>query len=173
MNRLISAIVAVLLGAAGSAVGGYWNPQGVVPVGDARIPAQLVGWLITGLTGISGLFGGAAVPWKTWMAAATDKLKAGFATTTLPGTLSRLQIDAAPYNGSHKSSVSAVPIAVEHLQGCVYHLRVALRDDRPAQDLLDQIAVKVGRVTAEVGQHPVAPIAEVETFATLTKGGVI
>jgi len=164
MNRLISAVMAVLLAYAGSAAGGYWNPQGVVPVGDARIPAQLVGWLITGLGGLGGLFGGGAVPWKTWISGLVEKLReSGKVSVAIPapGSPDSLVLPtpaeigltgkpAIPSKELQRATVSDVPIEVEHLQGCVYHLRKVLQDDPEAQDLLDQIAVKVGRATAGV-----------------------
>jgi hypothetical protein len=150
MNRLISAVMAVLLAYAGSAAGGYWNPQGVVPVGDARVPAQLVGWLITIVSGVGGLAGGASVPWKTWLAALLAKLKAsGTVSVVIPAPNSP-DADAVPSKDLQRATVANVPIEVEHLQGCVYHLRRVLQDDQEAQDLLDQIAVKVGRATAGV-----------------------
>lgn len=157
MNRLISAVMAVLVAAAGSAVGGYWNPQGVVPIGDARIPAQFVGWLITIAGGIGGLSAGAAVPWRTWIGSLGKHLSGdGPAWSRLtpvpdkgvwyPGQPQ----ENVPSKDLQRSTVSNVPIEVEHLQGCVYHLRRVLRDDPDAQELLDQIAVKVGRATADV-----------------------
>ncbi len=45
-----------------------------------------------------------------------------------------------------------MPESVRHLNDCVYHLRVLLTDDAEGQDLLDQIAVKVGRKTADNGK---------------------
>jgi hypothetical protein len=150
MNRLISAVMAVLMAAAGSAVGGYWNPEGVVPVGDARIPAQFVGWLITIVGGVGGLAGGASVPWKTWIAALVAKLKALWPVSVAIPALSNPDSKAVPSKELQRSTVADVPIEVEHLQGCVYHLRRVLQDDQEAQDLLDQIAVKVGRATAGV-----------------------
>jgi hypothetical protein len=150
MNRLISAVMAVLIAAAGSAAGGYWNPQGVVPLGDARIPAQFVGWLITIAGGIGGLAGGAAVPWRTWLSGLAEKLKSsGTAAVVIPAPDSH-DDKAIPSKDLQRSTVADVPIEVEHLQGCVYHLRRVLQDDQEAQELLDQIAVKVGRATAGV-----------------------
>ncbi len=162
MNRFISAVMAVLLAYAGSAAGGYWNPQGVVPIGDARIPAQLVGWLITGFGGLGGLFGGGSVPWKTWVSGLVEKLReSGTVSVAIPapGSPDGLPSPAdigltgkptVPSKDLQRATVSDVPIEVEHLQGCVYHLRKVLQDDSEAQDLLDQIAVKVGRATAGV-----------------------
>jgi hypothetical protein len=151
MNRILTAVVAVLVAASGAAVGGYWNPRGVVPVGDARVPAQLVAWLITGLGGFGGLLGGGSVPWRTWLSGLLQKLRDKAAVSTeadVPFT--DKQSAAVPSRDLQRSIVADVPIEVEHLQGCVYHLRVVLKDDEEAQDLLDQIAVKVGRVTADV-----------------------
>lgn len=150
MNRLISAVMAVLMAAAGSAVGGYWNPEGVVPVGDARIPAQFVGWLITIVGGIGGLSAGGSVPWKTWLSALVEKLKASGPVSVAIPAPSNPDNKAVPSKEALRASVSDVPIEVEHLQGCVYHLRSKLKDNAKAQDLLDQIAVMVGRATAEV-----------------------
>jgi uncharacterized protein YidB (DUF937 family) len=150
MNRLISAVMAVLLAYAGSAAGGYWNPQGVVPVGDARVPAQLVGWLITIVSGVGGLAGGASVPWKTWLAALLAKLKSSGTVSVVNPAPNSPDGDAVPSKDLQRATVANVPIEVEHLQGCVYHLRRVLQDDQEAQDLLDQIAVKVGRATAGV-----------------------
>lgn len=150
MNRLISAVMAVLLAAAGSAAGGYWNPAGVVPLGDARIPAQFVGWLITIVGGIGGLSAGGSVPWKTWFAAVVDKLKAsGPVSVAIPAPIAS-DSKSVPSKELQRSMVADVPIEVEHLQGCVYHLRAKLKDNAKAQDLLDQIAVMVGRATADV-----------------------
>lgn len=150
MNRILSALVAVLLAASGSAVGGYWNPAGVVPVGDARIPAQLVGWLITGLGGLGGLLGGSSVPWTKWLSRILQGLRDKASSVTVQVSALEPTGDSVPSRDLRRSIVSEVPVEVEHLQGCVYHLRVALKDDKEAQDLLDEIAVKVGRVTAEV-----------------------
>lgn len=149
MNRLISAVMAVLLAAAGSAAGGYWNPAGVVPLGDARIPAQFVGWLITIVGGVGGLSAGGSVPWKTWLSALVEKLKAsGPVSVAIPAPSTPDQ--AAQMLKGLARPVGDVPIEVEHLQGCVYHLRVVLKDNEKAQELLDQIAVMVGRATANV-----------------------
>jgi hypothetical protein len=146
MNRLISAVVALLVGAAGSAAGGYWNPEGVVPLGDARIPAAFVGWLITGLSGLGGLSAGGAMPWTKWVSGLLQKIKDRASSVTLSsGT-----IETVASKDLQRSIVSDVPIEVEHLQGCVYHLRKVLHDNAKAQDLLDQIAVMVGRATADV-----------------------
>lgn len=150
MNRLISAVMAVLLAAAGSAVGGYWNPHGVVPLGDARIPAQFVGWLITIVGGLGGVTAGGSVPWKTWLAALLDKLKSSGPVSVVIPAPSVPGVQAIPSKELQRSVVADVPIEVEHLQGCVYHLRVVLKDNAKAQDLLDQIAVMVGRATAKV-----------------------
>lgn len=151
MNRLISAVVALLLAAAGAGAGGYWNPVGVVPVGDARIPASFVGWLITGLSGIGGLSMGGSMPWTKWVSGLAQKLKAkvGSLTTKVPTPVDSV-VPAVPSKELQRSLVADVPIEVEHLQGCVYHLRVTLKDNAKAQDLLDQIAVMVGRATADV-----------------------
>ena len=150
MNRLISTVMAVLMAAAGSAAGGYWNPQGVVPIGDARIPSQFVGWLITIVGGVGGLSAGGSVPWKKWLASLKDALPSGqnpgwANLTPIPG-----QDKPVPSKEMQRTIVADVPIEVEHLQGCVYHLRVVLKDNAKAQDLLDQIAVMVGRATADV-----------------------
>lgn len=150
MNRLISAVMAVLLAAAGSAAGGYWNPAGVVPLGDARIPAQFVGWLITIVGGVGGLSAGGSVPWKTWLSALVEKLKASGPVSVAIPAPSTPDNKAVPSKELQRSIVADVPIEVEHLQGCVYHLRVTLKDNAKAQDLLDQIAVMVGRATADV-----------------------
>jgi hypothetical protein len=150
MNRLISAVMAVLMAAAGSAAGGYWNPAGVVPVGDARIPAQFVGWLITIVGGIGGLSAGGSVPWKTWLAALVAKLKSSGPVSVVIPAPSTPDGKTTPSKELQRSIVADVPIEVEHLQGCVYHLRVVLKDNAKAQDLLDQIAVMVGRATADV-----------------------
>jgi hypothetical protein len=150
MNRLISAVMAVLMAAAGSAAGGYWNPAGVVPVGDARIPAQFVGWLITIVGGIGGLSAGGSVPWKTWLAALVAKLKASGPVSVVIPAPSTPDGNTTSSKALQRSIVADVPIEVEHLQGCVYHLRVVLKDNAKAQDLLDQIAVMVGRATADV-----------------------
>lgn len=150
MNRLISAVMAVLLAAAGSAAGGYWNPAGVVPLGDARIPAQFVGWLITIVGGVGGLSAGGSVPWKTWLSALVEKLKASGPVSVAIPAPSTPDKAAKMLKGLARATVGDVPIEVEHLQGCVYHLRVVLKDNAKAQDLLDQIAVMVGRATANV-----------------------
>lgn len=150
MNRLISAVMAVLLAAAGSAAGGYWNPAGVVPLGDARIPAQFVGWLITIVGGVGGLSAGGAVPWKTWLSALVEKLKSSGPVSVAIPAPSDPDGKTTPSKELQRSIVADVPIEVEHLQGCVYHLRVVLKDNAKAQDLLDQIAVMVGRATADV-----------------------
>lgn len=150
MNRLISAVMAVLLAAAGSAAGGYWNPAGVVPLGDARIPAQFVGWLITIVGGVGGLSAGGSVPWKTWLSAVVEKLKASGAVSVAIPAPSTSDAKCVPSKETLRAAVADVPIEVEHLQGCVYHLRVVLKDNAKAQDLLDQIAVMVGRATADV-----------------------
>ena len=151
MNRLISAVMAVLMAAAGSAVGGYWNPQGVVPIGDARIPAQFVGWLITIAGGIGGLSAGAAVPWRTWigkaMSAAKSATEAASPDASTDATVVRsvtVKVRAAI------DRIDDVPGHAEMLNRCMYHIRQTLKDDAEAQDLLDQIAVKVGRATAGV-----------------------
>lgn len=147
MNRLISAVMAVLVAAAGSAAGGYWNPKGVVPIGDAMIPAHFVGWLITIAGGVGGLSAGGTVPWRSWIAALLKKLKSD-GSKLVPNV--EQHDKATPSKELQRSIVADVPIEVEHLQGCVYHLRVVLKDNAKAQDLLDQIAVMVGRATADV-----------------------
>jgi len=148
MNRLISAVMAVLVAAAGSAAGGYWNPKGVVPIGDAMIPAQFVGWLITIAGGVGGLSAGGTVPWRSWIAALLKKLKPDG--SKLVPNVEQQQDKTTPSKELQRSIVADVPIEVEPLQGCVYLLRVVLEDNAKAQDLLDQIAVMVGRATADV-----------------------
>lgn len=160
MNRLISAVVSVLLAAIGAAAGGYWHPDGVVPVGDAMLPAKFVGWLITAIGGAAGLSAGGAVPWKVWLQTFLKNLQQnGQPNEVVPvpsvngsATTGSTQV---PSSEMLKQVVLAVPVEVEHLHRCVYHLRVVLRQDPCAQSLLDKIAVKIGRVTADIEEPAV------------------
>ena len=146
VNRLISFVGFVLLSIIGTATAGYWNARGVVPVGDARIPGWMVGSLIVGLVGLfSGLFGG-KVSWTSIVSSLLTKLKENQSVTATDPT----PVKVAAVQAS-RESVGAIPVQVEHLLGCVYHLRVALKSDEDGQELLDQIQIKIGRVSAQVG----------------------
>ena len=146
VNRLISFVGFVLLSIIGTAIAGYWNARGVVPVGDARIPGWMVGSLIVGLVGLfAGLFGD-KVKWTAIVSSLLTKLKESQSVTvTVPTPVKVPAVQAS------RESVGAIPVQVEHLLGCVYHLRVALKSDDEGQELLDQIQIKIGRVSAQVG----------------------
>lgn len=145
MNRLISFVGCVLVSIIGTGVAGYWNARGVVPVGDARIPGWMVGSLIVGLVGLfSGLFGD-KVKWTAIVGAMVAKLKESQSAVIVPTPVKVPAVQAS------RESVGAIPVQVEHLLGCVYHLRVALKSDDEGQELLDQIQIKIGRVSAQVG----------------------
>ena len=135
MNRFGSIVAGFLLSLVGTFLAGYWQSRGVVALGDMRVPAPFVGGVVLiGITGASAVFGN-LVPWKQWF----SRLKA--AVPSNAGT--------APTASQH-SEIGAIPDEVAHRLGCVYHLRVALADDEEAQEFLDKIQVKVGRVSAKV-----------------------
>lgn len=138
MGRFASSIVAVVLAAVVTLLGGYWNSRGVVPVGDARVPAQAIGVLIVLCAGGAGLAFGHLIPWESIVSAMKRKPSA-----IAPGVPSLKVINEL-------DRVAEIPVRVSHLLGCVHHLRVALRGDDEGQELLDKIAVKVGRVGAEL-----------------------
>lgn len=149
VNRLISFVGFVLVSIIGTAMAGYWNARGVVPVGDARIPGWMVGSLIVGLVGLfSGLFGG-KVAWTSIVMSVIAKAKES--QSSLAATVAVPTPVKVPAVQTTRESVGAIPVQVEHLLGCVYHLRVALKSDDEGQELLDQIQIKIGRVSAQVG----------------------
>lgn len=137
MNRFISIVAGFFLSLVGTFLGGYWQSRGVVALGDMRVPAPFVGGVVLiGLTVLAGFFGNVA-PWTQWL----SRLKAA----AVPNAAQ----DAVTTLTSH-TDIGAIPDEVAHRLGCVYHLRVSLADDEEAQELLDKIQVKVGRVSAKV-----------------------
>ena len=149
MNRVISGVVLSLLTAIGMGFAGYFQSRGFVAIGDARIPSTGVAWLTTIISAITGLTGGKIVPWTSWITKLIEAIKSSGET---PFKLSSEQDSTASIKADDIESVDAVPKNVEHLYRCVYHLRSLLRDDADAQDWLDKISVKVGRVTSGVGE---------------------
>lgn len=138
MNRFLSIIITLLLSLAGTAVAGYWNSRGVIALGDARMPAWFMGTFIVGVTSFVSLIFGGKIPWTKFASAVTSKI-----TSTVKSASTRKTADNVT-----RDSVAAVPVQVEHLLACVYHLRVALVDDEEGQELLDKINIKIGRVSA-------------------------
>lgn len=149
MNRVISGVVLSLLTAIGMGLAGYFQSRGFVAIGDARIPSTGVAWLTTIISAITGLTGGKLVPWTAWISKLIAAIKSSGET---PFKLSPEPDGTAAIHPDVAEAVDAVPTKVEHLHRCVYHLRSLLRDDADAQDWLDKIAVKVGRVTSGVGE---------------------
>jgi hypothetical protein len=93
----------------------------------------------------AGLFGD-KVKWTAVVSSLLTKLKESQSVTvTVPTPVKVPAVQAS------RESVGAIPVQVEHLLGCVYHLRVALKSDDEGQELLDQIQIKIGRVSAQVG----------------------
>jgi len=140
VNRLISTVVAFLLALVGSALAGYWNSKGVVPIGDARVPGWIVGILIVGFISFVGLVFGGLVPWKAIFAKVASGV-ASVAAKSEATSLARPVIADVP---------DSIPVRAAHLLECVYHLRIALNSDDEGQELLDQIQIKVGRVSAKI-----------------------
>lgn len=146
MNRFLSMIITLFLSIAGTAAAGYWNSRGVVALGDARMPASFMGTFLVALTSFISLIFGGKVPWTTFASAIKDKVTSGVKSVATGKTSTVATRD----------SVSAVPVKVEHLLACVYHLRVALVDDEEGQELLDKINIKIGRVSAQITNNPKA-----------------
>ncbi len=145
VNRLISTVVAFLLALVGSALAGYWNSKGVVPIGDARVPGWMFGSLIVGFVSFCGLVFGGLVPWKAVIAKVASGVTSGVASGVASVTAAKTEMQsvAKPVIVDVPDSI---PVRAAHLLECVYHLRIALNADDEGQDLLDQIQIKVGRV---------------------------
>ena len=144
VNRLISTVVAFLLALVGSALAGYWNSKGVVPIGDARVPGWIVGVLIVGFISFVGLVFGGLVPWKAIFAKVASGVTSGVTSGVAKSEATSL---AKPVIADVPDSI---PVRAAHLLECVYHLRIALNSDDEGQELLDQIQIKVGRVSAKI-----------------------
>jgi hypothetical protein len=138
MNRLISFVGVLLFSVLGTTIAGYWNARGVVPVGDARIPAWMVGSLLVSLVSVLSVVFGGKVPWTSIAGSLLAKAKDSRAVQNQPVQVTR-------------ESVGAIPVQVEYLLGCVHHLRIALQSDEDGQEYLDQIQIKIGRVSAQIG----------------------
>lgn len=146
MRKIVGTGVGMLLSVIVTAVLGYWNTRGVIAIGDSRIPAWPVGFL--------GVVSGAL----TGLGAASDTVRRAIARFTGPESVSKApqaSTGAVSRSRSADPAEPSVPEAVRHLNDCLWHLRVVLADDEAAQDLLDQISVKVNRKTAAF-EHSVA-----------------
>lgn len=144
MRKVIGTGIGLVLSIIIAAVMGYWNPRGVVALGDARIPAWPVGILGVVSGAITGLAGGSETARRVLgrLLPSESVLKASNGPQT--GYLGRVP-GLIPVSAGN--AVGSVPETVRHLNDCLYHLRVVLADDAEGQDLLDQISVKVGRKT--------------------------
>jgi len=143
MRKIIGTAVGMLLSAIVTAVLGYWNSRGIVAIGDSRIPAWPIGFL--------GVLSGAV----TGLTAASEPVRRAIGRLTASESVTQpLRASSGGISGggsgfrSAQLSPTSVPDSVRHLNDCLYHLRVVLADDATAQDLLDQISVKVARRTA-------------------------
>ena len=156
VNRLISGILLSVLTAVGMAVAGYFQERGFVAIGDARVPSAPVAWISTVFTGILGLAGGGAVPWKTLVSNLWSKITSNLSEVTTRSELSfsdayevSPMVDPSAFHqASAEKPVDWVPAKVAHIDRCIYHLRCVLSADPEAQDFIDKIAVKVGRITS-------------------------
>jgi hypothetical protein len=148
VNRLISGVLLSVLTAVGMAVAGYFQERGFVAIGDARVPSSPIAWISTVFTGILGLAGGGAVPWKTWVSKLWSKVTSKLSEATSRTEVSPMVDPNAFYQASDERPVDWVPAKVAHIDRCIYHLRCVLSADPEAQDFIDKIAVKVGRITS-------------------------
>ena len=147
MNRFLSVLVFVAVGVAALAVGGFFNAAGHVAIGDTRVPARFVaGVAIMAIVFGAGAFG-QNIPWASWLA----KLKGVISASPGASTPSPAN---TPDRTSERLAVAVIPVHVEHLLGCVHHLRSALKSDEEGQKLLDSIAIKVGRVVVGSNVDP-------------------
>lgn len=144
MNRFISFVAGSFLSLVATFIAGYWNSRGVVALGDMRVPAPFVGVVVLIIGAIaSGALGG-FLPWNRMPGFVRDlfgRLKQS------PSTVPVATNDGVR---SKAVDVTSIPIQVEHLLRCVHHLRVALRNDKEGQELMDQIQIKIGRVSAQI-----------------------
>lgn len=153
MNRIISVVVSLVVAFLGTAVAGYWNSHAVVPLGDARLPGWIVGvWIVGNVGLVSALFGG-KIGWASLVSSMTAKVvtNSQVNTAVVVKDFTSDQRTVVPF--VTRESVAAIPVQVEHLLGCVYHLRVALKADSEGQELLDQIQIKIGRVSAQISSN--------------------
>jgi hypothetical protein len=150
MNRFISAVVTAVLTMAGMAAAGYFQSRGYVALGDARAPASFIGYLATAFAGFGGLAFGGSVPWKTMASKVVAAAKNATAQTDVQSP------DASPSVVGNVTvrmdidRVDVIPIKAEMLNRCMYHIRLTLKDDADAQELIDKLAVKIGRATASI-----------------------
>lgn len=142
------------------AIAGYFQERGFVAIGDARVPSSPIAWIAAIFSGILGVAGGGSVPWKTWLSTLIAKLKTVTASSVSVQTEKK---SAVIVTVLAPSAVDWVPEKVAHIDRCIYHLRRVLSADEEAQDYIDKIAVKVGRITSSAAV--VKPVVETEVVS--------
>ena len=147
MNRFISSAVFALVTGAVMGGTGHFQARGFVAIGDMRIPSNVVALAAIALAGVAGLIGGGGISWSPILA----KLKSMLAVEqpSVPSPTVDDKKDTQILN----TPIDFVPEDVVHMQRCVYHLRRLMCDDEEAKNLIDQIAVKTGRITADIPQN--------------------